>query len=208
VFTPTLTGVGERSHLAGRFPITCSTHIQDIVNVILWEELQEVVLCGHSYGGIVITGVADALSERIATLIYLDAIIPESGKSLLDVNQSPEVVAGLLKSAAAAGGQLAPALPAALFGTNPADLEQVDRLCTPHPLASFCEPIALTGAWLKIPKKTYVRATGWQGYDQLGFLSYQTIVNDDRWVKVDVPCGHEVMLDAPEILADVLVNAS
>jgi pimeloyl-ACP methyl ester carboxylesterase len=208
VFTPTLTGVGERSHLAGLFPITCSTHIQDIVNVILWEELHEVVLCGHSYGGMVITGVADALAERIAALVYLDAIIPEAGKSLFDVNRSAEVVAALLKATVAAGGQLAPALPAAAFGTNSADVALVDRLSTPHPLASFCEPVALTGAWLKIAKKTYVRATGWPGYEQLGFLTYQSIADDAGWVRLDLPCGHEVMLDAPDTLADILVNAS
>jgi pimeloyl-ACP methyl ester carboxylesterase len=208
VFTPTLTGVGERSHLAGLFPITCSMHIQDIVNVILWEELRDVVLCGHSYGGLVITGVADALAERIAGLVYLDAIIPEAGKSLFDVNRSAEVVAALLKATVASGGQLAPALPAAVFGTNSADVALLDRLSTPHPLASFCEPVALTGAWLKIAKKTYVRATGWSGYEQLGFMSYQGIANDAGWVRLDVPCGHAVMLDAPDTLADILVNAS
>ena len=208
VFTPTLTGVGERSHLAGLFPITYSTHIQDIVNVILWEELHDVVLCGHSYGGMVITGVADASADRISALVYLDAIIPETGKSLFDVNRSAEVVAALLKATVASGGQFAPALPAAAFGINPADVALVDRLSTPHPLASFCEPVALTGAWRKIRKKTYVRATGWPGYEQLGFFSYQSIADEAGWTRLDIPCGHAVMLDAPDALADILVNAS
>lgn len=208
VFTPTLTGLGERSHLASLLPINFSTHVQDIVNVLLWEDLHNVVLCGHSYAGMIITAVADAMPERIAALVHLDAVIPEAGKSLLDMNKSPAVVAGLLKETVAAGGQLAPPLPAALFGTNAADLERADRLCTPHPFASFCEPVALTGEWLKVAKKTYVRATGWQGYDRLGFLSFQGIVDDAGWIKVDVPCGHEIMLDAPAALAQILVDAA
>lgn len=208
VFTPTLTGLGERSHLAGLFPITYSTHIQDIVNVIHWERLHEVVLCGHSYGGMVITGAADALADRICALVYLDAIIPEAGKSLFDVNRSAQVVGALLQATVASGGQLAPALPAVAFGINSADAALVDRFSTPHPLASFCEPAALTGAWRKIRKKTYVRATGWPGYEQLGFFSYQSIADDPDWVRFDVPCGHAVMLDAPDALADILVDAS
>ena len=207
-FTPTLTGLGERSHLAGLFPITCSTHIQDIVNVMLWEDLRRVVLCGHSYGGVVIAGVADAMRDRISALVYVDAIIPESGKTVLGMNRSNAVVAGVLDATAHAGGLLAPALPATLLGTNTGDVEYVDRLCTPHPLAAFCEPISLTGAWRNVPSKTYVRATGWQGYEGLGFHSYESVANDAGWMKVDVPCGHEVMLDAPEALADILVAAA
>lgn len=207
VFTPTLTGLGERSHLASLFPITCRTHIQDILNVIRWEQLDDIVLCGHSYGGVVITGVADAALERIASLVYLDAIIPEPGKSVFDVNHADEVIAGLLKATANAGGQFVPALPAAMFNINPADLEQVDRLSTPQPLPTFCEPIALTGAYLNVVKKIYVRATGWDGYEQLGFRSHQAIADDGGWTTIDVPFGHEIMLDAPEALARILLDA-
>lgn len=206
VLTPTLTGLGERSHLAGKFPITLSTHIADIVSLFHWEDLHNVVLCGHSYGGFVITAVADQLPERIRALVYLDALMPESGKSLLETCRSKEVVDGLLGAAASTGGQLVPPLPAAMFGTNAAALEQVDRLCTPHPLASFREPVKLAGTWRGVPRKTYVRATGWQGYGPLGFQPH--LAADDQWTRIDVPYGHEVMLDAPEALADLLVNAA
>jgi len=80
VYRPTLTGQGERSHLAST-NIDLDTHIQDIVNVILWEDLHDVVLVGHSYGGMVITGVADRVPDRIRHVIYLDAFIPEDGES-------------------------------------------------------------------------------------------------------------------------------
>ena len=84
VFTPTLTGVGERSHLLSP-DVNLDTHITDVVNLIRWEELSGIVLCGHSYGGCVITGVADRLSDRIAALVYLDAFVPEDGQSLYDI---------------------------------------------------------------------------------------------------------------------------
>jgi pimeloyl-ACP methyl ester carboxylesterase len=206
VFTPTLTGVGERSHLAQLFPVDCSTHVRDILNVFQWEELHDVVLCGHSYGGVVTTAVADAIPERIAALVYVDAIIPEPGKSVLGVNVSADVVSGVLSSAAACGGQLAPPLPAAMLGTSLRNRERADRLSTAHPLASFCEPVMLTGDWRKVSRKTYVRATGWQGYESLGFRSYQAVSAEPGWKTVDVPCGHEVMLDAPETLASIFAG--
>ena len=96
VFTPTLTGCGERSHLnsAG---INLDTHITDVVNVIKWEELEEVVLCGHSYGGWVISGVVEQLLEHISALIFLDAFLPENGQCGLDL-QSPESQKAVLQA--------------------------------------------------------------------------------------------------------------
>ena len=81
VYRPTLTGQGEHSNLAST-NIDLDTHIQDIVNVILWEDLHDVVLVGHSYGGMVITGVADRVPDRIRHLVYLDALLPENGESV------------------------------------------------------------------------------------------------------------------------------
>ncbi|MDD4348301.1 MAG: alpha/beta fold hydrolase [Opitutales bacterium] len=84
VYRPTLTGQGERNHLANE-AIDLDLHIQDVVNVILWEDLKDVVLVGHSYGGMVVTGVADRMPERIGCLVYLDALLPENGESLNDL---------------------------------------------------------------------------------------------------------------------------
>src|SRR3984957_12669518 len=84
VFTPTMTGLGERVHLA-HAGITLSTHVTDIVNVLRYEDLTEVVLCGHSYGGLVISGVIEAVPERVAALVFLDAFVPEDGQSLHDL---------------------------------------------------------------------------------------------------------------------------
>ena len=110
VFTPTLTGLGERSHLMNP-GINLDTHIADIVNVFKHEELSDVVLVGHSYGGMVVTGVADALADKIRSLVYLDAFVPESGQALVDL-APPEP-----KPQPASDYTLAP-LPAALFGAR------------------------------------------------------------------------------------------
>ena len=83
VFTPTLTGLGERSHLLSR-EVNLETHIDDVVNLIRWEELSNIVLCGHSYGGVVVSGVADRVPDRIGALIYLDAFVLEDGRSVHD----------------------------------------------------------------------------------------------------------------------------
>ena len=84
VFTPTLTGLAERSHLLAP-DVNLDTHIEDVVNLLRWEELSDVVLCGHSYGGPVISGAADRVPDRIRSLVYLDAFVPEDGESLHDL---------------------------------------------------------------------------------------------------------------------------
>ena len=208
VYTPTLTGLGERSHLAGRYSIGLGVHIDDVANLIRWERLNDVVLCGHSYGGLVISGVADVLTEAIAALVYMDAMVPEPGKSVLAMNQAAPVVEGLLKATAEAGGSLVPPIPSVAFGTNETDQALVDSLSTPHPLASFCEPVELSGAYLSVASKTYIRATGWSGYEELGFHSYRNVADDIAWTKVDLPYGHELMFNAPDTLARCLVEAA
>src|SRR3979409_370862 len=85
--TPTYTGLGEREHLANP-SIDLETHIQDILNVIRYEDLRDIVLIGHSYGGMVATGVADRARDRIVQLIYIDAFVPDDGQCLLDLNEA------------------------------------------------------------------------------------------------------------------------
>ena len=85
VFTPTLTGLGERSHLNAA-DVNLSTHIADIVNLLRWEDLSNVILCGHSYAGMVVSGVADRVPERIRTLVYLDAFVPEDPECVFDLH--------------------------------------------------------------------------------------------------------------------------
>ena len=130
-YTPTLTGLGERAHLLSR-DIDLDTHITDIVNVLAYEELTDVVLVGHSYGGMVIAGVADRVPERVAHLVYLDAFVPRDGQAVHDIF-SPEFAAHLQALALAEGdGWRIPAPPAASYGvTAAADLAWVAAKTSP-----------------------------------------------------------------------------
>ena len=134
VFAPTLTGLGERRHLASP-AVDLSTHVQDVANLLEWEDLQGVVLVGHSYGGMVITGVADRLAERLAALIYLDAAVPEDGQCVLDL-QAPERRESILEEVVANGGWLWPPRTAEFYGVrDPAKQAWVDARCVPQPFS-------------------------------------------------------------------------
>src|SRR5262249_4848503 len=130
VFAPTMTGLGERSHLLdGR--INLATHVTDIVNVIEWEGLDEVVLVGHSYCGVVSSGAAEEVGDAVGALVFLDAFVPESGDSLAENSSQPvrEAIAAAVKN-----GELAlKPVPAAVFRVNENDRAWVDGKCTPHP---------------------------------------------------------------------------
>jgi pimeloyl-ACP methyl ester carboxylesterase len=204
VYTPTLTGVGERSHLA-RLAINCSTHVQDVLNVIRWERLQRVVLCGHSYGGVVIGAVADRIPEHVASLVYLDAAVPESGKSFLELIVGPEQIAQFVAATADQGGGMLPPFPAAALDVNPADRAMVDELCTPHPFATLAERLTLSGAHAGIARKTYVFATRWQA--SLYRTTHARLADDQAWTVHEIACGHDVMLDAPQRLSAILTEA-
>ena len=204
VFTPTLTGLGERSHLL-HVGVTCAMHIQDVANVVKWERLDNAILCGHSYGGVIVTGVADRMPERVASLVYLDAAVPENGKSTLDLLTQPERDALENFAVERDGQRILPPFPAAAFNVNPADREMVEALCTPHPLQTLRDRVELTGAYLRVPKKVFIRATGWTGTNPQG--SYERVRHDPDWTTYEVACGHDVMLDAPERLAEILLES-
>jgi len=124
-----------------------------------WQELNNVVLVGHSYAGMVISGVAEKMEKSIGSFVMLDAFFPETGEALVDL-QPPQVRDSFL--AAERNGALAmPPRPAAMFNVNEKDRAWVDAQCTPHPLKCFLQKLTLTRARERIGKKTYIRATGY-----------------------------------------------
>lgn len=204
VFTPTLTGVGERSHLLSP-QVNLETHIKDVMNLIRWEELSDVVLCGHSYGGCVVSGVADRVPDQIGALVYLDAFVLEDGRSLHD-DLPPDQRAGQLEAVKLRGeGWKVPPIPAAAFNVNAKDAAWMDRQCTMQPLATFQQPLRLSGRLDSVKNVTFILATG---YDGSPFMPSYERAKAKSWKTLTVPCGHDVMLDMPEELTTILLNAA
>jgi pimeloyl-ACP methyl ester carboxylesterase len=196
VFTPTLTGVGERAHLLAP-TVDLRTHTLDVLNLIQWEELDDIVLCGHSYGGMVVTGVADRIPRRIRTLVYLDAFVPENGESLAQF-------APLSDEQLVEGWKCIP-ISAEIFGVNAADRAWVDRQCTLQSAACFRQPAELTGGLSQLQRIGYIYAAGWAG-SQSPFYPFYQKAQARGWFTHEVECGHDVMLDRPDALAALLAD--
>ncbi len=200
MFTPTLTGVGERSHLLSR-DVDLDTHVADVANLMIWEDLRDVVLVGHSYGGCVVRQVADRMPDRIRSLIHLDAFVPDDGKALFDYlpdhgesNRALAMVHG--------DGWKVPPRPASFFAVNPADAAWVDRQCTMHPLSSLEAPAQITGACDDIADIGYIAASGHPG----PFGQFYAMAGERGWWREELACGHDVMLDMPGELAALLLR--
>jgi len=159
VYTPTLTGLGERAHLMSR-TIDLGMHVEDIVGVIRCEELSDMVLCGHSYSGMVIAGVAEQIAAKIRSLVYLDAFVPENGKSLFDYLPAEQVEQMRTDAAQNGDGYKVTPIPAAAFAVNAEDAAWVDAMCVKQPLATFEQKLALGGR--QVPKRVYILAAGWE----------------------------------------------
>jgi pimeloyl-ACP methyl ester carboxylesterase len=190
VVAPTLSGVGERSHLAGD-SIDLTTHIDDMSGEIEWKDLEDIVLVGHSYGGMVITGVAERLRERIAAIVYLDAFLPDDGQSVADMSGDfpwPK--------------HMVPPISAKNFHVNANDRAWVDAKMTSHPVRCFTQKLQVSGAYQSIARKVYIRAPAFElpAFDRaLGRCRAS-----DEWTTVTMTCGHDVMVDQPTKLTAIL----
>jgi pimeloyl-ACP methyl ester carboxylesterase len=200
VYTPTLTGLGERAHLA-RPEIDLETHIQDIVAVIESEELRQVTLVGHSYGGMVISGVAARVAARIGQLVYLDAFVPEAGKSVLDYLGPGAAV--MREGAATQGeGWKVPSLPPERLGvTSQRDTEWLTKHLKPQPLKTFEQPLATAGG--EKLKRTYVYCSKPASgvFDQFA----ERLRDDRKWTFHEVKTGHDAMVTTPGEIAKILM---
>lgn len=203
VYTPTLTGLGERSHLMSA-TINLDTHILDVVNVIRWEELSDVCLVGHSSGGVIVSGVVEKVPDCVSSIVFLDAFLPEDGQKGTDWNSTHARAA--IAAALAKGEISRPPVKCEIYNVNEKDRAWVDSLTTPQPIGTSQQPIRLTGARDRVPRKTYIRATG---YTHKIFDANLARCKADRtWRTFEVPCGHDVMVDMPERLAEILVEVA
>jgi pimeloyl-ACP methyl ester carboxylesterase len=208
VLTPTHTGVGQRAHLSGE-NVTLETHIRDVLGCIEAEELDDVILVGHSYGGMVITGVADRIAPKIRSLVYLDAFVPEHGDSLMALLPKalpPEVSAQFIGGFHAAAldkhcGLMQP-IPAEVFNVVADKRDWVNRRCVPQALATYEMPLLLAGGGSAVKQRVYILADGW---DPSPFRYFAKLYDGKPgWQVVKFPCGHDVMVDMPNELAEKL----
>ncbi|HEY2136690.1 MAG TPA: alpha/beta hydrolase, partial [Xanthobacteraceae bacterium] len=206
VFTPTLTGLGERQHLVT--PATgLDTHVDDIANVIAWESLQDIVLAGTSYGGLVISGVADRAPEKIKTLVYLDAALPQNGKCMLDL-VPPERRATVERLAREEGDGYR--IPTSLvLDTGIADggerAAYLARMSF-HPLRSLLQPVRLTGRYLEVPHKIYVLASLKPTHHFLDY--YEWASREPGWSARQIASNHFPMTTMPKETADLLMEVA
>jgi pimeloyl-ACP methyl ester carboxylesterase len=206
VFTPTLAGLAERASEDAR-RINLTTHIDEIVVLFERENLGDVILCGHSYGGMVIGGVADRIPERISNLVFLDAVVPENGKCMNDYVFPGWRLLPILISVwlFGRGIKLTPPPPAWFFKVNKADRAMVNRRLTAHPYATLREKIRIGNNADRIPDHTYIYAANW-GNSQITD-QYERAKQREGWKLFEVACGHDIMIDAPDELARILVSA-
>ena len=195
VFAPTLTGLSERSHLLNP-DIDLDTHILDIVNEIKWKDLRNVILVGHSYAGMVVSGVVEEMEKSVAALVMLDAFFPADGQSMSDIDP---LKSRILK-AFDEGLTALPPLTAAMLGVNEQDRAWVDAKCTPQPIKCLLQPVALSGARERIGKKAYIRSE----FPYAAFDVGMSEARNHEWDIHELPGGHDVMIDAPMQLAKIL----
>ncbi|HEX7388038.1 MAG TPA: alpha/beta fold hydrolase [Castellaniella sp.] len=203
VFAPTLTGLGERSHLLSS-SINLDTFIQDIHNVLIWEDLHDVVLVGHSFGGLVISGVADQLANRIQRLVYLDAFLLPPGISTFD-SLPPETVAKIEQRATATGGILPPR-PTTLGLEAEEDIRFVQDRLTPHPIGSYRQALSLEhylGNGLPI---THIRCTQPAFPAVAAGQAWAKGMYKSKWRWAELPCSHDAMVVAPDLVAQALIT--
>lgn len=203
VFAPTLTGLGERAHL-GSAAVDLDTHIEDIVNVLVYEDLHEVRLVGHSYAGMVISGVAERVPERIGRLIYLDAFVPRDGERMNDL-VPPEDAARSRELAHTRGDGWRVPLEGELGADAPEQRQWLQERITPQPLGVSEQPVRLTNPLAAALARTYVLCTTKPVRDL--FAVYAERAAADRAWQLRMFAGdHMAMVSMPEALAALLLE--
>lgn len=201
VSAPTLTGLGERAHLQSA-AVDLDTHIADVVAHITAEELDRVVLVGHSYGGFVVRGAAARLPDTVAQVIYLDAFVPEHG-DVVATYAGDARAQEIRDSVAHDGAATLPPLPAAVFGlSDPAQAAWVTRRMTPQPAKTYLQPLDLGGRHAHPPHPAYIACMA-PKLDVFDATRARIKAAPD-WRYVELQQGHDVMVSAPELLAKTL----
>lgn len=205
VLTPDLSGVASRRHLAGLGTINLETHVNDIANLIEWGDLKDVVLCGHSYAGMVITAVADRLPDRISMLVYLDAEVPtKTGDTLFSL--FPELVPLMIGASAELGGAMLAPVPSAAFGVAKEHQAWCDSRQTPQPLATFTQQVTLTGAYMSVSKRVLIYNSRDIGFTTPIPAWYEACRGNEGDHVYGIHSSHLLMIDSPEEVASRIIE--
>ena len=195
VYALTLTGLGDRSHLLSK-DINLDTHITDIANVVEWEDLADICLVAHSYGGYPASGVLERIGNRVSSIVWVDAFKPADGQKVADDLPSLKVEEGAISLPAPKTVALPEAKGAAWFLSK----------MTPHPIGTFLQPVKLSGARERVAKKTYIRLPKFPSaaLDR----AFEECKADKSWTVLEnATSTHAVMLHEPEWLTGVLLQA-
>jgi pimeloyl-ACP methyl ester carboxylesterase len=205
VFTPSLTGIGERVHLSSP-QVNLTTHVTDVVNTILYEDLTDIVLLGYSYGGMVVTGALEHVADRVTHLVYLDAFKPADGESLADLSGAP-----YRKPAIGPGGDwLVPPLSRPMDDEAAADWFG-SRRCA-HPAGCFTEPVRLRKPLEEYPfSRTYIKALQEAPQPDNGgpsafWRAAAAVQADPAWRYREIDTDHLIPINRPAELAELLLE--
>jgi len=180
----TLSGLGDEPAPTANL----ETHINEVVHAVRAQR-DDVIIVGQSYGGMVVSGAADAVPSQIRAVVYVDAYVPDSGDSLWSLT-TPRFRDVFIEGAKGDGLNCAP----------PA---QLDPRCRPHPIGTFLQAISLSGGWREVPRKTFIGAFGWEGSPFRDL--YERLSSDPDWSTFAFDCGHNVARLNPEALTEVLL---
>lgn len=208
VYTPLLTGLGTHAH-----PLTAdvnlTTHVQDVLSVLAYENLRNVTLVGHSYAGMIITGVPEAAPERIARLVYVDAFVPQDGQSVLDLLPAPFQQAFRAQAEAEGDGWRLKASERQLdlWGLHdPLAREFVRAKLCDFSLNCFAQPLALpTNAAAKLDR-TYIACTAENYPARVAFQPFAAAAQQDGWRYFELPTGHDCHVEMPEEFSQILLE--
>jgi pimeloyl-ACP methyl ester carboxylesterase len=200
VHRPTLTGLGDRAHLSSR-EVDLATHVQDITSMLRFEDLYDVVLVGHSYAGMVITGVAAEVPERIARMVYYDAFVPDDGDCALDL-LPPHIAEHFVALAETEGdGWLMPKRPLEALGVRDPEAKAwlAGRLVE-HPLATYAEKLHVRSEIHQVPC-SYISCTDWAHV----FAPQADKARRLGWPVQEIAADHEALATAPDLLTGALL---
>ena len=208
VFSPTLTGLTE----SRTFP-SLKNYIQEVIDLIKSEDLQDIVLVGHSFGGMVITGVADQFTKPMRQLIYLDAAVPKNGDDFAShipgiSQENAERRRQTFMAMARDKRWIDPMDPRLAGITKDKDIEWVRKHSKPHPVNTWLEKLNLTQAKAKMPPRAYVLATN-PPTDIMGYPAHGLVAkSSNQWTYHEIDCGHAMMIACPEKTAEILLETA